>query len=343
MKAKVLCVSLVVAQSLWAMNVDRHNFYTRDYLDFGQNLGQFTPGAKNLTITRKDGEVVALPDLPFPDFSKFNGANKTSVGGAYMASSKHIVHPNGRPQVLDSNIRIGDSSYADKSVTTYANDSAYTRVNKFIVEGGYKVISFNELKNNAENYMTRYKDDNRIVIYRSGSGIMSFQHWDGSPNAKEMVRTGARAGSLFYVKPNDIGGNQLVVRPNGNHYGPIKGVINSGDSGSPIFVFNNKTQEWELVGTTHGGTPSGQKVVNTFWAITDPSRLDNFKKQFEVQRVANGETYQNEQNKDSVYTDSGTIVINSEVQQGMGGIILRGGGGVKRLTLQAAAPLAERG
>ena len=332
MKAKVLCVSLVVAQSLWAMNVDRYNFYTRDYLDFGQNLGQFTPGAKNLTITRKDGEVVALPDLPFPDFSKFNGANKTSVGGAYMASSKHIVHPNGRPQVLDSNIRIGDSSYADKSVTTYANDSAYTRVNKFIVEGGYKVISFNELKNNAENYMTRYKDDNRIVIYRSGSGIMSFQHWDGSPNAKEMVRTGARAGSLFYVKPNDIGGNQLVVRPNGNHYGPIKGVINSGDSGSPIFVFNNKTQEWELVGTTHGGTPSGQKVVNTFWAITDPSRLDNFKKQFEVQRVANGETYQNEQNKDSVYTDSGTIVINEAVEQGIGGIILRGGGKTLSIT-----------
>ena len=343
MKAKVLCVSLVVAQGLWAMNVDRYNFYTRDYLDFGQNLGQFTPGAKNLTITRKDGVVVDLPDLPFPDFSKFNGANKTSVGGAYMASSKHIVHPNGRPQVLDSNIRIGDSSYADKSVTTYANDSAYTRVNKFIVEGGYKVISFNELKNNAENYMTRYKDDNRIVIYRSGSGIMSFQHWDGSPNAKEMVRTGARAGSLFYVKPNDIGGNQLVVRPNGNHYGPIKGVINSGDSGSPIFVFNTKTQEWELVGTTHGGTPSGQKVVNTFWAITDPSRLDNFKKQFEVQRVANGETYQNEQNKDSVYTDSGTIVINDEVQQGMGGIILRGGGGGKTLNITGSGSFSGAG
>lgn len=155
-----------------------------------------------------------------------------------------------------------------------------------------------------------------------------------------MVRTGARAGSLFYVKPNDIGGNQLVVRPNGNHYGPIKGVINSGDSGSPIFVFNNKTQEWELVGTTHGGTPSGQKVVNTFWAITDPSRLDNFKKQFEIARVANG-AYENTKDKDSVYTDSGAITINEAVDQGIGGIILRGG--VKRLALQAAAPLAERG
>ncbi|STO97014.1 S6 family peptidase [Helicobacter canis] len=331
MKVKVLCVSLVVAQWAWAMNVDKANFYTRDYLDFGQNLGQFTPGAKNLTIIRKDGVVVDLPDLPFPDFSKFNGSNKTSVGGAYTASAKHIVHPNNRPQVLDPNIRIGDSSYADKSITTYANDSAYTRVNKFIVEGGYKVISFNELKKNAANYMTRYKDDDRIVIYRSGEGIMSFQHWDGSPNAQEMVRTGVRAGNLFYVKPSDIGGNQLVVRPNGNHYGPIKGVINSGDSGSPIFVFNKTTQEWELVGTTHGGTPRGQKVANTFWAITDPSRLDNFKKQFEIARVANG-AYENTKDKDSVYTDSGAIVINSEVDQGIGGIILRGGGKTLSIT-----------
>ncbi|CAM3350758.1 S6 family peptidase [Campylobacter upsaliensis] len=324
MKTRAFLLSVAVAQSLYAMNVDKNNFYTRDYLDFGQNLGQFTPGATNLSIIKKDGSKVALPDLPFPDFSKFNGANKTSVGGAYMASAKHIVHPNGRPIVLDSNIKLGDSSYADKQVTTYANDSAYTRVNKFIVEGGYKVISFNDLKKNAANYMTHYKDEERIIIYRSGDGIMSFQHWDGSPNAKEMVRTGARAGNLFYIKPSDIGSNQLVVRPNGNHYGPLKGVINSGDSGSPIFVFNKTTQEWEIVGTTHGGTPSGQKVANTFWAITDPNQLDSFKKQFEKERVANGGTYQNEQNKDSVYNDSGTITINDAVNQGIGGIILRG-------------------
>ncbi|WP_270982050.1 S6 family peptidase [Campylobacter upsaliensis] len=324
MKTRAFLLSVAVAQSLYAMNVDKNNFYTRDYLDFGQNLGQFTPGATNLSIIKKDGSKVALPDLPFPDFSKFNGANKTSVGGAYMASAKHIVHPNGRPIVLDPNIKLGDSSYADKQVTTYANDSAYTRVNKFIVEGSYKVISFNDLKKNAANYMTHYKDENRIVIYRSGDGIMSFQHWDGSPNAKETVRTGARAGNLFYIKPSDIGSNQLVVRPNGNHYGPLKGVINSGDSGSPIFVFNNTTQEWEVVGTTHGGTPSGQKVANTFWAVTDPNKLDSFKKQFEVQKVADGGTYSKDDDKDSVYNESGTIVINSEVRQGIGGIILRG-------------------
>ncbi|WP_270965898.1 S6 family peptidase [Campylobacter upsaliensis] len=91
MKTRAFLLSVAVAQSLYAMNVDKNNFYTRDYLDFGQNLGQFTPGATNLSIIKKDGSKVALPDLPFPDFSKFDGSNRTSVGGAYTASSKHVT------------------------------------------------------------------------------------------------------------------------------------------------------------------------------------------------------------------------------------------------------------
>ncbi|MDL0080772.1 S6 family peptidase [Helicobacter zhangjianzhongii] len=340
MKAKVLCVSLVVAQGLWAMNVDRYNFYTRDYLDFGQNLGQFTPGAKNLSIVKKNGEVVALPDLPFPDFSKFSGANKTSVGGAYMASSKHIVHPQNKP-VRDPNIKLGDSSYADQRVTTYATDAAYTRVNKFIVEGGYKITSLADLKKNAQDYMTNYQNKDRIILYRSGSGLMSFGDWIGNPRARESVKDPGVAGGLFYADLNRLTNQQLLIEANGNNYGPLRGAINTGDSGSPIFAFNTKTQEWELVGTAHGGTPSGQKVLNTFWSVVNPQELDKFKQRFEVKRQINDGQYHQERDKDSVYTESGTIVINDEVQQGMGGIILRGG--VKRLTLQAMAPLAERG
>lgn len=340
MKVKVLWVSLVVAQWAWAMNVDRHNFYTRDYLDFGQNLGQFTPGARDLSIVKKNGEEVALPDLPFPDFSKFNGGNKTSVGGAYMASSKHIVHPQNKP-VRDPNIRLGDSSYADQRVTTYATDAAYTRVNKFIVEGGYKITSLADLKKNAQDYTTNYQNKDRVILYRSGSGLMSFGDWIGNPRARESVKDPGVAGGLFYADLNRLTNQQLLIEANGNNYGPLRGAINTGDSGSPIFAFNTKTQEWELVGTAHGGTPSGQKVTNTFWSVVNPQELDKFKQRFEKQRQIGDGQYIQEKDKDSVYTESGTIVINSEVQQGMGGIILRGG--VKRLTLQAAAPLAERG
>ena len=343
MKAKVLCVSLVVAQGLWAMNVDRYNFYTRDYLDFGQNLGQFTPGAKNLTITRKDGVVVDLPDLPFPDFSKFDGSNRTSVGGAYTASAKHIVHPRDK-FIPKPNIKLGDSSYADQKDKIYATDSAYTRVNKFIVEGGYKVTSLRDVKQNAENYMTHYKGEEHILVYRSGSGRMSFQRWDGGPGAGDSVKTEVRAGGLFFVKKGNISDAQLLIQRNGNHYGPLKGLVNTGDSGSPAFVFNNKTKEWELIGTVHGATPADRKyqsVLNTFWAVVNPNQLAEFKKQFEKQRQIGDGQYIQERDKDSVYTESGTIVINDEVKQGIGGIILRGGG-VKRLTLQAVALSPEQ-
>lgn len=342
MKAKVLCVSLVVAQGLWAMNVDRYNFYTRDYLDFGQNLGQFTPGAKNLTITRKDGVVVDLPDLPFPDFSKFDGSNRTSVGGAYTASAKHIVHPRDK-FIPKPNIKLGDSSYADQKDKIYASDSAYTRVNKFIVEGGYKVTSLRDVKQNAENYMTHYKGEEHILVYRSGSGRMSFQRWDGGPGAGDSVKTEVRAGGLFFVKKGNISDAQLLIQRNGNHYGPLKGLVNTGDSGSPAFVFNNKTKEWELIGTVHGATPADRKyqsVLNTFWAVVNPNQLAEFKKQFEKQRQIDDGQYIQERDKDSVYTESGTIVINDQVDQGIGGIILRGG--VKRLTLQAAALSPEQ-
>lgn len=340
MKAKVLCVSLVVAQGLWAMNVDRHNFYTRDYLDFGQNLGQFTPGAKNLSIVKKNGEVVALPDLPFPDFSKFSGANKTSVGGAYMASSKHIVHPQNK-LVRDPNIKLGDSSYADQRVTTYATDAAYTRVNKFIVEGGYKITSLADLKKNAQDYTTNYQNKDRIIVYRSGSGLMSFGDWIGNPKARESVKDPGVAGGLFYADLNKLTNQQLLIAANGNNYGPLRGAINTGDSGSPIFVFNNKTQEWELVGTAHGGTPSGQKVTNTFWSVVNPQELENFKQRFEVKRQIDDGQYHQERDKDSVYTESGTIVINDKVQQGIGGIILRGGG--KTLNITGSGSFAGAG
>lgn len=343
MKAKVLCVSLVVAQGLWAMNVDRYNFYTRDYLDFGQNLGQFTPGAKNLTITRKDGVVVDLPDLPFPDFSKFDGSNRTSVGGAYTASAKHIVHPRDK-FIPKPNIKLGDSSYADQKDKIYASDSAYTRVNKFIVEGGYKVTSLRDVKQNAENYMTHYKGEEHILVYRSGSGRMSFQRWDGGPGAGDSVKTEVRAGGLFFVKKGNISDAQLLIQRNGNHYGPLKGLVNTGDSGSPAFVFNNKTKEWELIGTVHGATPADRKyqsVLNTFWAVVNPNQLAEFKKQFEKQRQIDDGQYIQERDKDSVYTESGTIVINDQVDQGIGGIILRGGG--KTLNITGSGSFAGAG
>ncbi|WP_270990919.1 S6 family peptidase [Campylobacter upsaliensis] len=327
MKTRAFLLSVAVAQSLYAMNVDKNNFYTRDYLDFGQNLGQFTPGATNLSIIKKDGSKVALPDLPFPDFSKFDGSNRTSVGGAYTASSKHVtVQINRNGQVikeLKKTIHLGDTRYDEMKMKPYSGDSAYTRTNKFIVEGGYKITDIRTIKNNIKDYETNYQGQNRLIVYRSGSGRMSFKHWDGNPNAGDSVKSSTRAGGLFYIKSSDIRGGDLMVVTNNNNYGPLKGATNTGDSGSPAFIFNNRTKEWELVGTTWAGVPKNrEQVYSTTWGFVLPSELDRFKKEYEVERQASGE-YIAENNKDSVYNESGTISISSQINQGGGGIILR--------------------
>ncbi|MBS4268957.1 S6 family peptidase [Campylobacter vulpis] len=342
MKTRILLLSIATAQSLYAMNVDRHNFYARDYLDFGQNLGQFTPGSKNLSIIKKDGTEVALPNLPFPDFSKFNGSNRTSVGGAYTASAKHIVDPTGNRPVLNPSIKIGDSSYSDIGIKKYASDSAYTRTNKFIVEGGYKVTDFRTIKNKKEDYVTHYEGQERFIVYRTGNGLMSFDNWKASPNnKKDFTSSPGTAGGIFYMNPNS---GELLITTNDSNYGPLKGAINTGDSGSPALIFNNKTQEWELIGTVHGATPNGQnrqEVSNTFWAVVNPQELESFKQQFEEQKTIDGGEYSKTDNKDSVYTDSGTININTQINQQNGGIILRGAD--KTLTITGSGSFAGAG
>ncbi|MDL0146050.1 hypothetical protein NYG95_00110 [Campylobacter felis] len=337
MKTRAFLLSVAVAQSLYAMNVDKDNFYTRDYLDFGQNLGQFTPGATNLSIIKKDGSKVALPDLPFPDFSKFDGSNRTSVGGAYTASSKHVtVQTNRNGQVtkeLKKTIHLGDTQYNEMKMKPYSGDSAFTRTNKFIVEGGYKITDIRTIKNNIEDYETNYQGQNRVVVYRSGNGRMSFKHWDGNPNARDSVKSSTRAGGLFYIRSSDIRDGDLMVVTNNNNYGPLKGATNTGDSGSPAFIFNNRTKEWELVGTTWAGVPKrGEQVYSTTWGFVLPSELDRFKKEYEVERQASDGEYIAENNKDSVYNESGTISISSQINQGGGGIILRGGGKTLNIT-----------
>lgn len=321
MSARVFLLSIVAAQSLCAMNVDRHNFFTRDYLDFGQNLGQFSADSKNITIMKKDGTKVALPNLPFPDFLKFDGSNRTSVGGAYTASSKHVVAPNQNRFVL-KNFKLGETTYTDIKINPYLNDSAFTRVNKFIVEGGYRITNFQDIKKNPQDYHTNYDGEERIILYRSGQGLMSFGDWQGSPQASDSVKSPGIAGNFFYLKLNEINdSNKLVV--NNNNYGPLRGLINTGDSGSPALVFNNKRKEWELIGTAWGATrANNNQVANTFFSIAIPSKLEEFKKQFEVQKETN-RIEKFEKDKDNVYSENGTININEEVVNA-GGIILRG-------------------
>ena len=49
-------LSLTVAGTVNAANINISNVWARDYLDLGQNTGIFQPGAIDVTITLKNGD-----------------------------------------------------------------------------------------------------------------------------------------------------------------------------------------------------------------------------------------------------------------------------------------------
>ncbi|MCV5803488.1 hypothetical protein OFN34_32310, partial [Escherichia coli] len=50
---------------------------------------------------------------------------------------------------------------------------------------------------------------------------------------------------------------------NENYQGYLANYLQPGDSGSPLFGYNSKTKEWELIGVT-----SSMSVNGNNWAVT---------------------------------------------------------------------------
>lgn len=85
----VLSFALYSGSAL-ASHMDITNFYSRDFFDFGQNKGVFQPGATDISILKKDGTILSLPEVPFPDFSPVsNKGATTAIGGAYSVTASH--------------------------------------------------------------------------------------------------------------------------------------------------------------------------------------------------------------------------------------------------------------
>lgn len=208
------------------------------YKDFAMNKGQFKVGATNVVVERKDGSFKVI-DLPIPDFSTTDSiAVGTLIDPNYVAGVKH-----------------------NRGYTTvkYGYNTGHT----------YKLIDRNE-KSNRDYHTprlnkvvtdvapTKYKQDDTLVqdwknkyslFARVGSGIQYIQSENGDKKyeawAYEYLTGGIITSDMLYkgIWVDDRGENM-------NNYldkSPLPIYIEQGDSGSPLWGFNNETQEWELV------------------------------------------------------------------------------------------------
>ncbi|VTX62653.1 Serine protease pet autotransporter [Campylobacter jejuni] len=361
-KKGIVFLSFVLV--LEAQNIDISKFYYRDYLDFGQNKGAFS-GNGSTTIMGKDGTQVSVPNVP--NFSaSSNYGSLTSVGRGFAVTANHVV--SFTPEYDSTGVyrKFGLTSYkvsgdreGDSVSQPYGRDEKFTRFDKYIVEGQVSMLDIENSisqgnteteQKNIQNFKTQLNDfakdsDGNVYIYQTGSGVITLRNsYSSSTGISRDTNGETRGGGFGTLKQDSINYAKLVYCPsesceNTNVYGmyftyvpngDFNNRITTGDSGSGIYAFNQKTNQWVLLGVTSQSTTTNVAYI----AAVSNKDLQDYKSKFEqkvdlkitepninewtlttnnLKYIKRGDTpdksYTLEKNKDIIFSGNGTMTI----------------------------------
>ncbi|EKS0707943.1 autotransporter outer membrane beta-barrel domain-containing protein, partial [Salmonella enterica] len=314
------------------------------YRDFAENKGQFTPGASNIPIFKRDNKT-GVPDMmmdkPVPDFSSVNNTGiATLLAPSYIAS---VAHNGGY-----TGVTFGYTNYnlvaRNIEGTIWAPDFHAPRLDKFVVDAApANMLPFDMYKEGNElNNKTRFTNAVRLG---SGAQQVSTPKGNVSLSGAYSYLTGGIINNIWYSSgfyPLYKGGTSWLS--NGNNKNK-KDVLDTyplgGDSGSPYFVWDNTLGKWEVVGVLHStdGTSSHWSHINKNFLEsimsrdTDPvvslsgnhavwgkNHIEADNKQWEWHGIKGSTTSLND-TKHLVMSGGGDITLLQSVDQGAGGII----------------------
>ncbi|HAV9130845.1 TPA: autotransporter outer membrane beta-barrel domain-containing protein [Escherichia coli] len=213
------------------------------FRDFAENKGVFRPGATDITIYNKQGELVGTLDkAAMPDFSsvnvKSNPGVATLINPQYIASVKH----NGGYK----NVSFGDGENRYNIVDRNehgSQDFHAPRLDKLVTEVVPATVTEEGQKRDAYKNTERY-----TAFYRLGSGVQYIKDRDGNIthlNGAYSYLTGGTVGKA------ELSDHSIVNNP-GSLFNPVNGPLASygipGDSGSPLFAYDSVLKKWVIVG-----------------------------------------------------------------------------------------------
>lgn len=249
----------------------------------GENSGKANT-SNGTTLTGKDGTQVSVPNVP--NFSaSSNYGSLTSVGRGFAVTANHVSSPESVPELTKwglSNYKIANQPISDTSgeiygtSKPYGRDEKFLRFDKYVVEGQVDMLDIDNTtsqndkdsekeRQNLERLKTELNNfkhtDGNVYLYQAGSGIIKLRgtkDYQGQMNAAQNGETkGGGFGTLDYetIQYADLvkcqncatGDNRGMVfnyKPDLN----FNNRITSGDSGSGIYAFNQKTNQWVLLG-----------------------------------------------------------------------------------------------
>ena len=216
----------------------------QEYRDFGENLGDYSAGAINAPVYNKDGSLSAYLDFPMPDFGGVSSMGFTTlIAPSYIVSVKHQKDYN--------TVDFGNGAkYATTYILVNRNDLSTAdfnapRLNKVVTESApYAYVS-------ASDYLANYKS--RYAWYtRVGAGTQEQINDDQT----ERVRlTGAYSwksgGTISTASVRELTYSSILryhnLGPDDANTTPLSIGANAGDSGSPVFAYDEVDQQWKLV------------------------------------------------------------------------------------------------
>lgn len=211
------------------------------FRDFAENKGMFHPGATNIAIYNKQGELVGTLDkAAMPDFSAVDSklGVATLINPQYIASVKH----NGGYK----NISFGDGENLYNIVDRNehgSQDFHVPRLDKLVTEVVPTTVTEEGQKRDAYKNTERY-----TAFYRLGSGVQYIKDRDGNITRLD--------GAYSYLTGGTVGqavlSDHTIVNNPGNLFNSVNGPLASygtpGDSGSPLFAYDSVLKKWVIVG-----------------------------------------------------------------------------------------------
>ena len=252
MKWKPKLLSSLIALAVFdaEAGIMREDVSVQNYRDFAENLGKYGVGEENIEVFKMDGTSAGILNFPMPDFGAVN-----SLGYATLISPSYVVsvaHNGGYNSVDFGNKAKYKTTYKlisrniDPDYYTSNRDFHAPRLNKVVTEAApVPTVTPNDVRNNKERY---------VYFARVGAGT---QYQVDPVTKKPVYITGAykwKSGGTF-VNPTFES-----WRLRWTNYGPpdaraqpFSSAIQSGDSGSPLFVFDNIEKEWKIYGVSPWG------------------------------------------------------------------------------------------
>ena len=240
------------------------------FRDFAENKGKFTPGAQNIAVVNKKGESIGtmMQNAPMMDFSVVSRNGVAAlVGDQYIVSVAHNVGyrnvdfgmegSNPDQHRFGYNI-VKRNNYKNDRTHPYMTDYHNPRLAKFVTEAA-PIEMVSNMQGSTYGDLEKYP-----MRVRIGSGWQFLRDDNDNGNHIAMAYNYLTAGNTFmqgWANNGEVSLSGDVRHP--NQYGQLPISGSSGDSGSPMFIYDKTAGKWLINGVLRSGHPY-QGKENTY-------------------------------------------------------------------------------